>query len=171
MRTAIRALRTVKSEEAIEPLKQKLNGGAEKNWEVQLAAAEALTFITGKDWIQDSVEIASKFRVRDEQITIGAYEVAIGYFYELEGKITSAINAGDLFADERLHRECNNNSVIIEGFHLKQDLKLHKETFERDLLAQKLGEMAEDDVTRAKDAYNQAQKRYDRFLATNAWFE
>ena len=126
VRMAIRALHRIKSGEAIEPLKQKLDDGAEKDWEVQLAAAKALAFITGKDWTQGHVEIPSKLRVLDEQITIGAYEVAIGYFYELEGKITSAINARDLFAAERLHRECNNNSVIIEGFHLKQDLKLHK---------------------------------------------
>ena len=171
VRTAIRALRSVKSEEAIEPLRQKLDDVSDKDWEVRLAVAEALSFITGKDWIQDSVVIPSRFRVCDEQITFEAYQGAIGYFYELEGKVTSAIRAGDLSAAERLYRECNNNSVVIEGFHLKQHLKLQKETLERELLAKKLGEMTEDEVAKAKESYHQAQERYDRFLATNAWFE
>ena len=171
VRTAIRALRRVKSDEAIEPLMQKLDDVSEKDWEIRLAAAEALTFITGKNWIQDSVEIPSRFRVSDEQITFEAYQGAIGYFYELEGKVTSAIKAGDLSAAERLYGECNNNSVVIEGFHLKQYLKLQKETLERDMLAQKLGEMTQDEAAKATESYHQAQERYDRFLATNAWFE
>ncbi|MDE0506718.1 MAG: HEAT repeat domain-containing protein, partial [Candidatus Poribacteria bacterium] len=81
VRTAIRALRSVKSEEAIEPLKQKLDDVSDKDWQVRLAAAEALNFITGKDWIQDSVEIPPRSRVCDEQITFEAYQGAIGYFY------------------------------------------------------------------------------------------
>lgn len=171
VRTAIRALRSIKSEESIDPLIQKLDDVTKKDWEIRLAAAEALTFITGKDWIQDRVEIPSRFRVRDEQITFEAYKRAVGYFNELEGKVTSAIRTGDLYAAEGLYRECNNHGVVIEGFHLKQHLKLQKETFDRDLLAQKLGEMTQDEVAKAKESFDHAQKRYDRFLAVNAWFE
>ena len=50
VQAAIRGLGWLKSKEAIEPLKEKLRGDNEEDWEVQRAAADALQDITGKDW-------------------------------------------------------------------------------------------------------------------------
>ena len=58
LRAAIRGLGWLKSKESIEPLKEKLRGDNEEDWEVQRAAADALHDITGKI----GVEVYTNFR-------------------------------------------------------------------------------------------------------------
>ena len=78
-RAAIRGLGWLKSKEAIEPLKEKLRGDNEEDWEVQRAAADALQDITGKDWSQGIHEFPPEFRVRDADISVIAYQRAMKY--------------------------------------------------------------------------------------------
>ena len=79
VQAAIRGLGWLKSKEAIEPLKEKLRGDNEEDWEVQRAAADALQDITGKDWSQGIHEFPPEFRVRDADISVIAYQRAMKY--------------------------------------------------------------------------------------------
>ena len=169
-RAAIRGLGRLKSKESIEPLKEKLRGDNEEDWEVQRAAADALQDITGKDWSRGIHEFPPELRVRDADITVETYQRAMEYFGErLPEMIDTTITTEELISRGRFYIGYWNRLTIIEGYHLKQNLQLHKGTLQRTLQAQKLNEATEDDIINAQKAYDQARQEYEDFLANCIW--
>ena len=163
LRAAIRGLGWLKSKESIEPLKEKLRGDNEEDWEVQRAAADALHDITGKDWSRGIHEFPPELRVRDADITVETYQRAMEYFGErLPEMIDTTITTEELISRGRFYIGYWNRLTIIEGYHLKQNLQIHKGTLQRTLQAQKLNEATEDEVIKT-------QKEYEDFLSNSVW--
>ena len=170
VKAAIRALGKLKSKEAIEPLKEKLKGDNEKDWEIQRAAAYALRDLTRKDWSEGIHEVAPEYRMRDEDITFEAYKRAIHYFSRsLPAMIDTSITIEKLVDSEGFFLGSTNYFSILSGYHLKQDVQLRKETLMQIMLSRKLGKMTSDDVEKDTAAYNQARKNYEDFLGSSAW--
>ena len=166
----IRALGRLKSKEAIESLKEKLKGDNEKDWEIQRAAAYALRVITGMDWSEGIHEVPPEYRTRDEEFTFEAYERAIRYFSRsVPAMIDTTIIIDELIHSEMFYIGGPNRFTILQGFHLKQNGQLQEKNLNQALLAQKLGTMTDDDVTKANAAYDQAQKKYKDFLGKSGW--
>ena len=167
---AIRALGKLKFKEAIEPLKEKLKGDNEKDWEIQRTAAYALRDITGKDWSEGIHKVAPEYRMRDEDITLEACLGAVHFFGEaIPGMIDTSIIIDDLIDKELYYIGSSDSFTVIKGYFLKQSAQLQKVSLAQTLLARKLGTMTDDDVTNAKAAYDEAQKEYENFLGNSAW--
>ena len=169
-RAAIRGLGRLKSKESIEPLKEKLRGDNEEDWEVQRAAADALQDITGKDWSRGIHEFPPELRVRDADITVETYQRAMEYFGErLPEMIDTTITTEELISRGRFYIGYWNRLTIIEGYHLKQNLQIQQGKLQQTLQSQKLNEVTADDVINVQKAYNQAQQKYEDFLANSVW--
>lgn len=167
---AIRGLGWLRSEEAIEPLKRKLQGDNEENWLIQRAAADALQDITGEDWSHGIHEFPPKLRVRDADITHEAYQRAMEYLGErLPEMIDTTVTTEELTSGNRFYVGYWNHLTIIEGYHLKQNLQVHKGSLQQTLQSQKLDEATADDVINAQKAYGQARQKYEDFLANSVW--
>ena len=170
VKAAIRALGKLKFKEAIEPLKEKLKGDNEKDWEIQRTAAYALRDITGKDWSEGIHKVAPEYRMRDEDITLEACLGAVHFFGEaIPGMIDTSIIIDDLIDKELYYIGSSDSFTVIKGYFLKQSAQLQKVSLAQTLLARKLGTMTDDDVTNAKAAYDEAQKEYENFLGNSAW--
>ena len=83
--------------------------------------------------------------------------------------IDTTITTEELTSRERFYIGYWNRLTIIEGYHLKQNLQIHKGTLQRTLQAQKLNEATEDDIINAQKAYDQARGKYEDFLANSIW--
>ena len=171
VRVAVRALGRLKCKEAINPLQKKLYHGNRGDWLLRLAVIDALHDITGKYPPQGIRDIPAETQIRNMNITLQAYELAMENLVSALGRIDHAGSIEELNADERFNRNYPKTVIVLAGYHLKQNAQIRKKTLENAVLAQKLGEKTDDDVTKAEESYHQAQERYDRFLATNAWFE
>ena len=169
VRAAIRGLGRLKSKEAVEPLKANLSIENKKNWAVRRAAKDALESIIGEVWRQHIRKIPAEFRLRDEDITFQAYELAMENLGNALGKIGSANSIEGLTADEEFFRDYAKTAIVIEGYYLKQNAEIYKKALENARLSVELGEMTNDDVTKANATYNQAQARYENFLANSVW--
>ena len=170
VQAAIRGLGWLKSNEAIEPLKEKLRGDNEKDWEVQRAAADALQDITGEDWDQGIHEFPPELRVRDADITLEAYQRAMEYLGErLPEMIDTTITTEELTSGEEFYIGYWNRLTIIEGYHLKQSLQIYKGTWQQTLQAQRLNQATEDDVIKAQKEYDLVRQKYEDFLANSVW--
>lgn len=168
----IRALGELKSKEAIEPLKEKLKGDNEKDWEIQRAAAYALRDITGRGW-RDWIEEARTdryggdeeiYRVRDGEFTFQEAVTRIAYLRNLGGRIEDAISLEELTTTELFYIGVPNNLLLIDGYNLKHNAQLYRVALDQSLLLRKLGEMTDDGVKQAEVLYNEAQSKYDYFL-------
>ena len=167
---AIRGLGWLKSREALQPLKDKLRGDSESDWEVQRAAADALQDITGEDWSQGIHEFPPELRVRDTDITFEAYQRTMKYLGEvLPEMFDTTITTEELTSGEGFYIGYWNHLTIIEGYHLKQNLQIQKGALQHTLQSQKLDEVTEDDVLNAQMAYDQARQKYEHFLANSVW--
>ena len=169
VRVAVRALGRLKCKEAIEPLQKKLSHDNERDWLLRLAAIDALHDITGKYPHQGIRDIPPEARIRDKDITLQAYEVAMENLGSALHRIDNADSMEELTVDEGFHRDYSKIIIVLEGYFLKQNAQIRKRTLENASLAQKLGEMSEDDMTNAKTAYDQAQQKYEDFLANSVW--
>ena len=169
VQAVIRALGKLKSKEAIEPLKEKLKGDNQKDWEIQRAAAYALRDITGKDWSEGIHDVAPRLRMRDGELTFEELERSIGFLRNLGGVIEDTIILEELTSAELFNLAVPNHLLRITGCHLKRNAHLHKGALERALLLRKLGEMTDEGVKDAKAAYNEARDKYDHYLASNSW--
>ena len=167
---AIRGLGWLKSGEAIEPLKEKLRGDNEKDWVIQRAAADALQDITGENWSQDIHEFPPDLRVRDADITIEAYHRAMEYLGEgLPEMIDTTVTTEELTTGGGFYTGYWNRLTIIEGYHLKQNLRIREGTLSQTLQSQKLNEAGEDEIIKAQKAYEEARQKYEDFLADSVW--
>ena len=167
---AIRGLGWLRSEEAIEPLTEKLRGDNEKDWAIQRAAADALRDITGKDWDCGIHEFPPDLRVRDADITLEAYQRAMEYLAErLPEMIDTTITTEELTSGEGFYTGYWNHLTIIEGYQLKQNMQVHKGALQQTLQSQKLSEATEEDVIGAQKAYDAARQKYEDFLAHGVW--
>ena len=167
---AMRGLGWLRSEEAIEPLKRKLRGDNEKDWAIQRAAADALQDITGEDWDCGIHEFPPDLRVRDADITLEAYQLAMEYLAErLPEMIDTTITTEELTSGEGFYTGYWNHLTIIEGYQLKQNFQVHKVAVHQTLQSQKLSEATEEDVIAAQKAYDAARQKYEDFLAHSVW--
>lgn len=167
---AIRGLGWVRSEEAIEPLTEKLRGDNEKDWAIQRAAADALRDITGKDWDCGIHEFPPDLRVRDADITLEAYQRAMEFLAErLPEMIDTTITTEELTSGEGFYTGYWNHLTIIEGYQLKQSFQVHKVAVHQTSQSQKLSEATEEDVIAAQKAYDAARQKYEDFLAHSVW--
>lgn len=164
----IRALGKLKSEEAIEPLKEKLKGDNERDWEIQRAAAYALRDITGKDWSEGIHDIPPGMRIRDEELTFEELGRSIGFLRNLGGEIEDAVALEELTSTELFYMGVPNSLLLIRGYHLKHNARLSKVALERALFLQKLGEMMADGVDGAQAAYNEAREKYNHYLLNSS---
>ena len=169
VRAAIRVLGHLKSKEAVVPLKARLSIDNEKNWAVRRAAKDALESIIGADWKRSMREIPPQFRARNEDITHQAYEAAMENLGSALGKINRAGSIRELSVDEEFLRDYGKTVIVIEGYYLKQNAEIYRKALENARLSVELGEMTNDDVTKAEATYNQAQSRYEDFLANSDW--
>ena len=170
VRAAIRVLGHLKSKEAVVPLKARLSIDNEKNWAVRRAAKDALESIIGADWKRSMREIPPQFRARNEDITHQAYEAAMENLGSSAlGKINRAGSIRELSVDEEFLRDYGKTVIVIEGYYLKQNAEIYRKALENARLSVELGEMTNDDVTKAEATYNQAQSRYEDFLANSVW--
>ena len=168
VKAAIRALGKLKSKEAIEPLKEKLKGDNEKDWEIQRAAAYALREITGKDWSEGIHDVPPGMRVRDEELTFEELERSIGFLRNLGGLIENTIILEELTPTELFNLAVPNHLLWIKGCRLKRNAQLHKGALERALLLRKLGEMTAESVKDVQAAYNEARDKYIHYLANSS---
>ena len=167
---AMRGLGWLRSEEAIEPLTEKLRGDNEKDWAIQRAAADALQDITGEDWDCDIHGFPPDLRVRDADITLEAYQRAMEYLAErLPEMIDTTITTEELTSGEGFYTGYWNHLTIIEGYQLKQNFQIHKVAVHQTSQSQKLSEATEQDVIAAQKAYDAAQQKYEDFLANSVW--
>ena len=167
---AIRGLGELKSKEAIEPLKVKLKGDNEKDWEIQRAAAYALRDITGENWSEGIHEVPPEYRIRDADITLEACLGSIHFLGEgIAAMIDTSIIIDELIYSERFYIGSANSFTVIKGYFLKQSAELQKVSLEQTFLARKRGTMTDEDVTASKATYDQAQKDYENFLGNAAW--
>ncbi len=167
---AIRGLGWLKSEEAIEPLTEKLRGDNVKDWAIQRAAADALQDITGDDWDHGIHVFPPELRVRDADFTNQAYQRTMRYLGErLPEMIDTTATTEELTWEERFYIGHWNHLTIIEGYQLKQNVQVHKWALQLTLQSQKLSEATEDDVKNAQKAYDGANQKYGDFLATSMW--
>ena len=171
VRVAVRALGRLKCKEAIDPLQKKLFHCNQRYWLLRLATIDALHDITGKYPPQGIRYISAETQIRNKDITLQDYEMAMENLGSALGRIDHAGSIEELSADEAFFRNYSKTVIVLEGYYLKQNAQIRKKTLENTLLAQKLGEMTDDDVTKAKESYNQAQKKYNDFLVTNTWSE
>lgn len=170
MEAAIRGLGWLRSEEAIEPLKQKLGGDNEEDWVIQRATADALRDITGEDWGHGIHEFPPELRVRDTDVTFEAYQRAMEYLGErVPELIDTTITTEELTSEEKFYVGYWNHLTIIEGYHLKQSLQIQKGALQQTLQSQKLNGATEDDVISARKAYGEARQKYEDFLGASVW--
>lgn len=175
MKTAIRALGNLKSNEAIEPLKEKLKGDNEKDWEIQRAAAYALWDTTGRGWREWIDEARPNqfggdeeiYKVRDEEFTYDEVEISIRFLRDFGGLIEDAVSLEELTSNELFYLGVPNTFLLIDGYNLKHNAQLYKVALEQTLMLRKLGEMTDDGVKKAEAAYNEAQSKYDYFLVNS----
>ena len=165
---AIRGLGELKSKEAIEPLKVKLKGDNEKDWEIQRAAAYALRDITGKDWSNGIHDIPPGMRIRDEELTFEQLGRSIGYLRSLGGLIDQAVALEELTSTERFYLGVPNSLLLIRGYYLKHNAQLSKVALEQALFLQKSGEMMAEGVERAQASYNESREKYSHYLANSS---
>lgn len=167
---AIRGLGWLRSEEAVELLKRKLGGNNEEDWLIQRAAADALQDITGENWSHGIHEFPPELRVRDADISLEAYQRAMKYLGErLPEMIDTTITTEELTSGEGFYVGHWNHLTVIEGYHLKQNLQVHKVAVHQTLQSQKLSEATEEDVIAAQKAYDAARQKYEDFLAHSVW--
>lgn len=175
VKAAIRSLGKFKCNEAIKPLKKKLKGDNEKDWEIQRAAAYALRDITGKGWREWIDEARPNqfggdeeiYRVRDEEFTYDEVEISIRFLRDFGGLIEDAVSLEELTSTELFYLGVPNTFLLIDGYDLKHNAQLYKVALEQSLLLRKLGEMTDDGVKKAEAAYNEAQSKYDYFLVNS----
>jgi HEAT repeat protein len=172
VRMAMRGLGRLKYQEAVEPLEEKLRGDNEKDWVVQWEAARALKEITGQDWSQGIHKFPPEMRVRDEQLTLQAYEEAMKFLKEsLPEMLHEAETVEEVTSNARYYIGYFNSITTIQGYLLKQDVLLRKLQFERASQAKERGETEEGHVQKAKLDYDEASERYRYFLDNTGWFD
>ncbi len=153
-------------------MKGRLRGDNEKDWLIQWEAARVLERITGQDWSQGIHPFPPEMRVRDEQLTLQAYEKAMKFLREsFPGVLHEAKTVDEITASEYYYMGYFNSITTIQGYFLKQNVLLQRMQLEQTLQARENGEMKEADVQEAKRLYDQAEEVYRHFLDNTGWVD
>lgn len=169
---AMRGLGYLKYRDAVEPLKGKLRGDNEKDWLIQWEAGNALKRITGQDWSQGIHPFPPEMRVRDEQLTLEAYEKAMKFLREsFPGVLHEAKTVDEITSSEYYYIGYFNSITTIQGYFLKQNVLLRKMQLEQALQARERGEIKETDVQETRLLYDQAGEAYRHFLDNTGWVD